>query len=107
MTFDLDGYLSRIGYGGARAADLDVLRALHGLQPAAIPFENLDPRRGVPVSLESKDIERKLVTSRRGGYCFEQNLLLKAALETLGIDADMYLARVRLGCAGLQSSGRR
>ena len=44
-----------------------------------------------------EDIERKLVTERRGGYCFEQNLLLKAAFEALGAEVDMFLARTRVG----------
>jgi len=35
--------------------------------------------RGIPVSLEQADLERKLVASRRGGYCFEHNLLLASA----------------------------
>ena len=63
----------------------------------AIPFENLDPHRGVPVSLEPDALQRKLVGQHRGGYCFEQNLLLKAALESLGAKVDLMLARVRVG----------
>ncbi len=91
-VFDLDAYLDRIGLGG-RPSLVEVHRA-HG---SSIPFENLDPHRGVPVSLEVEDLARKLVEERRGGYCFEQNLLLKAALEALGADVDVYLARVRYG----------
>ena len=90
--FDLDAYLERLGLG-ARPD----LAALHRAHVASIPFENLDPHRGVPVSLELRDLERKLVAGRRGGYCFEQNLLLKAALEELGAEVEPLLARVRLG----------
>jgi N-hydroxyarylamine O-acetyltransferase len=50
--------------------------------------------------LASEDLERKLVGERRGGYCFEQNLLLKAGLEALGAEVDMFLARVRLNANG-------
>ena len=89
---DLDAYLDRIGLD-ARPG----LAELHRAHVTSVPFENLDPRRGIPVSLELDDLERKVVTDRRGGYCFEQNLLLKAALEGLGFDADMFLARVRVG----------
>ena len=89
---DLDAYLARVGLTGRPS-----LSELHRAHVTTIPFENLDPRRGVPVSLQPEDIERKLVTNRRGGYCFEQNLLLKAGLQALGIDAEMCLARVRLG----------
>jgi len=87
---DFDAYLRRIGLpdGGGIAE-------LHRAHVGSIPFENLDPHRGLGVSLASEDIERKLVAERRGGYCFEQNLLLKAALEELGAEVHAYLARVR------------
>jgi N-hydroxyarylamine O-acetyltransferase len=89
---DLEAYLARVGLRGRPG-----LADLHRGHVTEIPFENLDPRRGIPVSLEPEDLERKLVTERRGGYCFEQNLLLKSALEALGADVAMYLARVRMG----------
>ncbi|MGA2165505.1 MAG: arylamine N-acetyltransferase [Solirubrobacteraceae bacterium] len=90
--FDLDAYLERIGLDGRPS-----IAQVHRAHLTSIPFENLDPHRGLPVSLAVEDLERKLVTERRGGYCFEQNLLLKAALEALGAEVDMLLARVRLG----------
>jgi N-hydroxyarylamine O-acetyltransferase len=37
------------------------------------------------------------VRQRRGGYCFEQNLLLAGALEALGMEVDLMLARVVVG----------
>jgi N-hydroxyarylamine O-acetyltransferase len=51
----------------------------------------------VPVSLDPDALQRKLVSGRRGGYCFEQNLLLKSALEALGAEVELMLARVRVG----------
>jgi N-hydroxyarylamine O-acetyltransferase len=88
---DLDAYLERIGLDGRPS-----IAQVHRAHLTSIPFENLDPHQGLPVSLEVEDLERKLVTERRGGYCFEQNLLLKAALEALGAEVDMFLARMRL-----------
>ena len=90
--FDAEAYLDRIGAPGART-----VRDVHRAHVASIPFENLDPRRGVPVSLEAGDLQRKLVAERRGGYCFEQNLLLAGALEALGFGVEPMLARVRYG----------
>jgi N-hydroxyarylamine O-acetyltransferase len=90
--FDLDGYLARIGVSGRPSVS-----EVHRAHVTAIPFENLDPYCGIAVSLAVEDLERKLVVKRRGGYCFEQNLLLKAALEALGAEVDLFLARVRLG----------
>jgi N-hydroxyarylamine O-acetyltransferase len=89
---DLDAYLARIGLRGRPG-----LAELHRAHVTSIPFENLDPRRGVPVSLEPEALERKLVAQRRGGYCFEQNLLLKAGLDALGFGVQTMLARVRVG----------
>jgi N-hydroxyarylamine O-acetyltransferase len=91
---DLDAYLARIGLNGRPG-----VAQVHRAHATSIPFENLDPQRGKPVSLEPDDLERKLVSDGRGGYCFEQNLLLKAALEALGADVEMLLARVRVGAA--------
>jgi N-hydroxyarylamine O-acetyltransferase len=87
---DFDAYLKRIGLSGT-----PTIAQVHRAHVTSIPFENLDPHRGVPVSLEPDAIERKLVGERRGGYCFEQNLLLKAAFEELGAEVDLFLARVR------------
>ena len=39
-------------------------------------------------------VQRKLVTDRRGGYCFEHNTLLRAALEALGAEVEPILGRV-------------
>ena len=39
-------------------------------------------------------LERKLVQSRRGGYCFEQNMLFKHALGALGFAVTALAARV-------------
>jgi N-hydroxyarylamine O-acetyltransferase len=91
-VLDLDAYLERIGLDGRPS-----LAQLHRAHLTSIPFENLDPHQGLPVSLELEDLERKLVGERRGGYCFEQNLLFKAALEALGVEVDLLLARVRTG----------
>ncbi len=87
-----DAYARRVGVG----TDPSVTE-LHRAHVFAIPFENLDPHRGVPVSLEPEALERKLVADRRGGYCFEQNLLLAAALQAIGCQVEPMLARVRIG----------
>lgn len=80
---DIDAYFERIGFAGSIAPTLETLQQLHALHPAAIPFENLDPLLGVPVRLELKNLEQKLLYDRRGGFCLEHNLLFKAVLEDL------------------------
>lgn len=91
---DLDSYFARIDYDGPRAPTLETLRALQRKHSLAIPFENLDTLSGTPVRLDLESLERKLVRGGRGGYCFEQNLLFKRALTSLGFDAAALAARV-------------
>jgi N-hydroxyarylamine O-acetyltransferase len=93
-TFNLAAYLARIGYSGPCSPNPEMLRAIHSLHPDAIPFENLDPLLGRPVSLDLSGLQEKLITQRRGGYCFEQNTLLAAALEAIGFRVITLAARV-------------
>jgi len=81
---DLDAYFERIGYAGPTSATLDTLRLLQARHTTAIAFENLDPLLRRPVSLDLDALARKLVTQRRGGYCFEQNTFFRGVLERLG-----------------------
>lgn len=94
---NIDAYFERIGFSGSIAPTLETLQQLHALHPAAIPFENLDPLLGVPVRLELKSLEQKLLFDRRGGYCFEHNLLFKALLEDLDFPVKGLAARVYWG----------
>jgi N-hydroxyarylamine O-acetyltransferase len=96
VVLDLDAYLERIGVRGS-----PTIETIHRAQATSIPFENLDPHRGLQVALDPEALERKLVGERRGGYCFEQNLLLKIALEALGAQVDLFLARVRFKADGV------
>lgn len=91
---DLDGYFARIGYTGPHTATLDTLCAIHARHPAAIPFENFDPLLARPVLLDLQSLQAKLVRRKRGGYCFEHNTLLRAALEALGFAVTSLAARV-------------
>ena len=97
---DLDDYLKRIAYTGALAADADTLRGLHRAHAAAIPFENLDIVLGRSIELDLDNVQHKLVRRRRGGYCFEHNLLFGAVLERLGYPVTRLAARVQPSRAG-------
>ena len=94
---DLAAYLTRIGENTPLGPRLEGLVALHRAHCAAIPFENLDILLGHPVALDLPALEAKLVRARRGGYCFEQNSLFRAALEALGFRVTALAARVRAG----------
>lgn len=99
---DLAAYRQRIGHAGALDATVETLRALHAAHATTIIFENLDPLFGRIAALDPMALERKLVHDRRGGYCFEHNLLFKTVLEALGFAVTGLAARVRLGAPGLR-----
>jgi N-hydroxyarylamine O-acetyltransferase len=91
---NLEAYFTRVGFNGARTPTLETLRALHLAHAQSIAFENLNPLLGLRVPLDLPSIEEKLVRSGRGGYCFEQNALLAAALRELGFSVTGLAARV-------------
>ncbi|MGB2756583.1 MAG: arylamine N-acetyltransferase [Acidimicrobiia bacterium] len=95
--FDLEGYLSRLGVTERPDPTLAYLTLISRAQSESIPFENLDPLAGVPVRLDPDSIWDKTVTRRRGGYCFELNLLLAQAMRAIGFNATPMLARVIMG----------
>ena len=96
-ALDLDAYLRRVEYAGPRNATAATLEALHRAHVTHIPFENLDVLLGRGIALDLASLQAKLVASRRGGYCFEQNLLFSAVLQTFGFAVTQLAARVRLG----------
>jgi N-hydroxyarylamine O-acetyltransferase len=98
MSFDRDAYLARIRLTAAPAADAEGLARLQHAHRLAIPFENL-VRLGRGIRIDSESVFAKLVTARRGGYCFEQNRLFGDALAALGFTARPLLARVWLGAS--------
>jgi len=97
----VEAYLDRIGLAGRADPGLGEVHRAHA---TSIAFENFDSFAGTPVSLDTPDLEDKIVGRGRGGYCFEHNLFLASALESLGgREVHPMLARVRLGPVGSPS----
>ena len=97
MVFKLAGYLARIGLEGGPSATLSTLTAVMNGHMRSIPFENISVVQGKKINMGADDVFDKLVTARRGGYCFEQNNLLSAGLKSLGYTVLPILCRVRWG----------
>src|SRR5690625_4255835 len=93
----LDAYFERIDYGGRTAVEPQSLHDLSAAHVQAIPFENIDILLRRPIEIEPQAIFDKLVTRRRGGYCFEHNGLMLEVLRRLGFDAPPLGARARPG----------
>jgi len=102
---NLDAYLARIGHDGPRIADLATLTALHRAHVLTIPFENLDVQLGAPPGQDPEAIHAKLVTARRGGWCYEHNGLFARALAALGFDVTRLSAGVMREVRGQQAMG--
>ena len=81
---NLQAYYDRIGFRGEARPDLATLRALHRAHILAIPYDSLDVQLGRPVSLDPEAAFDKIVTRRRGGWCYEMNGLFGAALIEIG-----------------------
>ncbi|MFD6619985.1 arylamine N-acetyltransferase [Streptomyces albidoflavus] len=99
---NIGAYVGRIGFASDLKQDVETLRALHRAHLAAIPFENLELMLGRPVLLDLPSVQEKLVHKRRGGYCYEHNLLFAAVLEHIGFTVRGLGARVRLNTTSLR-----
>ena len=108
MSPFLSAYFARTGWQQPVQVDIDTLRGLHLHHNCAIPFENIDVVLPREIHLDDGCLVDKLVTARRGGYCFEQNGLFEVVTQR-----DRFLARglcwlirrrcrhVRTGCCWL------
>ena len=94
---DLAAYLRRIGFAGTPAPTRECLETLIRLHASALPFENIEVlARRVP-RLDLESLQAKMVHRRRGGYCFEQNTLLRNVLHAIGFQVQAMEARIRSG----------
>lgn len=96
----LSRYLRRIGYDGAVAADLATFSAIHRAHALSLAYENLDVQFKRPVTREPSAAFDKIVTHRRGGWCYEMNGLLGWALEEIGFDVTRLAGAVMRDAAG-------
>ena len=97
MSFDMDAFLRRIGSPDMNGSDEEVLSRMHFAHLTHIPFENIDVLMGRGIDVSPQAVFDKLVTGRRGGYCFEMNCLFCLAARGAGMKAEGVLARVNRG----------
>src|SRR4030088_1933788 len=90
----LAAYLNRMDSPRPPALDAATLRTLHGAHQLTVPFENLSIHLSEPISLDPGDLLDKIVTRRRGGFCYELNGAFALLLQALGADVVQVAARV-------------
>jgi len=91
---DSEAYLRRINYSGSLDPTAETLRALQVAHLSTVPFENLSIHAGEPIVLEENALFAKIVTGRRGGFCYEANGLFAGLLRALGFEVEMLAAGV-------------
>lgn len=92
---DLHGYLRRIGFAADSVKDPVALNDLIFSHLSTVPFENLDVYDGdQEPKLGIADLYDKIVTRRRGGFCFELNALFMSLLQALDISCYPVMAKV-------------
>ncbi len=87
-------YLQRIDARFPKGPTLEGLRDLHAAHLRAVPFENLDIYRRVPIVLDKDRILEKVVVDRRGGFCYELNTAFHWLLSELGYRVALLSAEV-------------
>jgi N-hydroxyarylamine O-acetyltransferase len=96
QSVDLDAYLARINYNGPRTPAYDTLANILRAHIASIPFESFDVLLRRPIRLDPEGLQAKIITSRRGGYCFEHACLMHFVLEATGFAPVRHCSRVLL-----------
>ena len=94
---DIESCLERIEYKGPTEPTLETLRGLQKAFLLKVPFENLDIHLGRRISLCPESIYEKIVTRKRGGFCYECNILFFDLLGGLGFQVEYLSARMVKG----------
>ncbi len=89
---DIKQYLERIKYVGPVDNTFEVLSNLQIMHLMNVPFENLDIHNNIKIDLTN--LFNKIVTRKRGGFCYELNGLFYVLLKELGFTVKMVSARV-------------
>ena len=80
----LAAYFRRMAVPRPHSADAVSLHVLHRAHQMTVPFENLSIHLGEPISLDEDDLIGKIVSRRRGGFCYELNGAFAILLEAMG-----------------------
>ena len=87
-------YLKRIDYNDVIDVTDEVLTNLHKKHVFRIPFENLDVYYKRIFNLDIGNIYRKIINDRRGGFCYELNLLFNWLLNDMGFSSRIIASRI-------------
>ncbi|MDR2957588.1 MAG: arylamine N-acetyltransferase [Coriobacteriales bacterium] len=82
---------------------LELLNKLVMAHLVSVPFESIDLVGSKhPINLGTQQLFNKIVSRRRGGYCFELNKSFNSLLKALGFTTRSFLGRAMLGYTGIK-----
>lgn len=84
MDTKIQQYLQHIKFQGSLEPSIELLGHLQTCHLYTIPYENLDVAMKRDISFSIPDLYEKLIVHKRGGNCFELNLLFSWLLRELG-----------------------
>ncbi len=91
---DLPTYLARVHYQDTVKPDVQTLYGLQQAHMQNVSFENLDIGLQRPIDLNEDALWDKIVTRKRGGFCYELNGLFAWLLKRIGFAVTYLDARV-------------
>ena len=90
----IENYLDRLRFDRVDSPSLSSLARLQSAHMEQIPFENLNIPLGIPIEIDNPSLYQKIVSRKRGGFCYELNGLFSWLLEQLGFSVACLSARV-------------
>lgn len=94
---NLDAYLDRIQFLKTPRVDRETLISLHRQHVLNVPFEDLDIHQNIPLNIEPIALFDKVITRKRGGFCYELNALFYHLLTGLGFPAKLVSCQISQG----------
>lgn len=92
---DLNAYFRRIAYPHRMVyQNLATLQELQRQHVQTIPFETLDIHNQIPILLQTDSLFQKVILDKRGGYCYELNILFHHLLSLCGFHVSMVSGRL-------------
>lgn len=86
-------YLRRIDYQPVTEANFETLSGLQLAHMLTVPFENLDIGLQRPIQLDEKSLWNKIISQKRGGFCYELNGMFMWLLKEIGFEVTCLNAR--------------
>jgi len=94
---NLDAYLERLNLNIRLESNFQTLQSLHRAHAFTIAFENFNVHLKRTIHLDKENLFQKLIVEKRGGYCYELNILFSFLLKEIGFHVTHLIGRPLYG----------